>query len=97
MSATDYRKLIDIHGGHFIGVEVTDGRSVEMSIDGEAIKLTIERLGVLDTLLITKMGDLLADGFKTFDFGWRGVTVSLNYYDAGVVLDAVRGAVNYLR
>lgn len=98
MSMTDYRKLIDIHGGKYIGVECTDGTTIEIGINGEA-PAHVHAEHVTENIiprLQGRMHSTLHDGFKTFTFGFGGTTVDLNYYDAGLVLDTLRECVRYL-
>lgn len=91
MSATDLRQIIDIHGGHFIGVECQNGIDIEIGIDGELpIKATTDVImSKIVPRLRERMAALERDGFKSFEFGVGGNTVQLNYYDAGFLLDTL--------
>jgi hypothetical protein len=99
MSATDFRRLIDVHGGEFIGVECVNGVTVELSINGHiAANMTIEQ--IRDTLipgLRTQMSYMVENGFKKFSFGIADNNIDITYYDAGQLLDELAAAVEYLR
>jgi hypothetical protein len=97
MSVTDYRQLIDIHGGDFIGVECTDGRTIELSVNGTAMKLDIDMVEHVVTRLRARMLDIMDKGMNAkLEFGFGTTTTQLTYFDAGQVLDAIIGAARFL-
>lgn len=97
MSVTDYRKLIDIHGGDFIGVECTDGRTIELSINGQAMKLDIDMVEHVVARIRARMTDIMGNGMNAkMEFGFGTNLTRLTYYDAGQVLDAIVGAARFL-
>lgn len=97
MSVSDYRKLIDLHGGAFIGVECTDGVTIEVGINGDipAKFRSDQVMSKVVPKLRARMEDLRG-GFETFDFGFGTTKVPLNYYDAGLLLDSLIGCVRYI-
>lgn len=97
MSATDFRSLIEIHGGHTIAIECSDGVTIELTIDGEKMLLNAEQ--VRDQLIPdirTHLTKTFNDGFKKFAFGFGPTTIDLNYYDAGLFLDTLDACVKHI-
>jgi hypothetical protein len=99
MSATDYRRLIDLHGGEYLGVECVNGRDIELSINGKiAAYMPYEQIeNTLIPGLRSQMTYMIENGFKKFSFGTPDSNIDITYYDAGQLLDALVGAVEYLR
>lgn len=98
MSLKDFRQLIDIHGGAFIGVECSDGVTIEVGINGD-VPMKVEA-AVLREKIMPRMreriNEMLKDGFKKFEFSFGQSSIMLNYYDAGQVLDAMGGALRHI-
>lgn len=97
MSATDFRALIDIHGGHSIAIECADGTTIELTIDGERMNLNAEQADeIIIPAIREHMTKTFNDGFKKFAFGFGAISIDLNYYDAGLFLDTLTACVKHV-
>lgn len=98
MSLKDFRQLIDIHGGEYIGVECSNGVDIELGINGDApMRLTADQVreNVMPKIR-ERMRSMIQDGFKSTEFRFGISAISLNYYDAGQLLDALGGALRHI-
>lgn len=96
MSLKDFRALIDIHGGDYIGIECVDTGYVEIGVNGERqrydVREALEILHGISHNMITHMND----GFERFAIWIQDQgPISGTYYDGGAILDALSGAIRY--
>lgn len=99
VALSDFRTLIDIHGGDYITVECTDGVTIQVAI-GTGAPLRVSSDIIMSRIvprLRERMRAMLEDGFKKFDIRFGNTSIAVNYYDAGLVLDALVGCVRYIK